>query len=124
MLKIDENESEQKELIQFFPGFEKTILEIKAEIEITQKKVNLEISGLKMRINNLKEITEPKLIQAYQSTRKRYPEGNALCFTLQAKCLECRFAIPRQTESQLEHGALIEYCPGCSRLLTPISCKY
>jgi len=124
MLKIDENESEQKDITNFFPGFEKTILEIKNEVIIAHKKVQTEVDGLKMRLENLIEITEPKLIAAYKSSRKRYAEGNVLCFTQQAKCLECRFAIPRQIESQLENGALIDFCPGCARLLTPLSCKY
>lgn len=134
---IEELQEEMLELMDEIELIEKSILE-KGEFvegssisidEITSESNSI-ISDEKTKISSLEERVISLLDQAchnyktaYLLSNEKHQFKNPLCFVLQDACHVCRYVLNQMQAREIEKGAVTESCPGCGRLITPLSAK-
>lgn len=121
-LLLDEQEkieSELGDLKTFLGGLEKTIFEIKAEIDEASLKLNQEIANSELRIellmNELPADFKSLLIKVSSKNLAHGP------FTRieQGSCYFCRYKISRLDESEIDMLKGLKTCPQCGRIFLP-----
>ncbi len=110
--------NESEEIESFLSGSIESLSEISAEVERDIEEEDNQILILKQRIDNLFDTCPKEMKLAYSDSSKRFAES-PLAFIKGQNCNKCFFAIERNLESQVERASVLEYCPGCGRLLAP-----
>lgn len=122
LLKLEEIETveaEMKDSKTFIDGIEKTIQEIKSEIDVELEKIHQEISNADLRINLLlEELPSDFRLLLTKVSAKNLAHGP---FTRieQGSCYFCRFKISRIEESEIDMQKGLKLCPQCGRIFLP-----
>lgn len=117
--QMEHNQQELKETHTFLEGLEKTLLEIKTEVEEEQAKSQAEIKQLETRIELLKN----ELPHDFKSLLERVSSKNLAMgpFTRieASSCYFCRYKISRIDESEIDMQKSLKTCPQCGRIFLP-----
>ncbi|MCK5074057.1 MAG: hypothetical protein KAQ98_11570 [Bacteriovoracaceae bacterium] len=119
MEKIEILETDVTELEGFLNGSEKTMQEIKTEVESNIRDEQHEIDNYNERVENLLSLIPPQMCAVFKNVNKKYKYKNPLTFVENNTCIQCSFIIERNLSSSIEKGTIIELCPNCERLLIP-----
>lgn len=116
---LDELREKIQDDRQFLQGFEKTLAEIRAEVE-TQ--ANFHRRESEMALAHAQEIAH-KLPsgwpEAYERIAKRQPPHGPFSRIQGFKCAFCHYTVSRPLESEVESQLLLRACPSCGRLFLP-----
>ncbi len=124
--KLDQSEvllEKIRELQVFYAGSEKTLEEIKGEVDkkiIEEKKI---ISNRQLRIDSLLENCHSSVKKIYLDLLLKFKPKSPVSYLIDKKCSGCHMQLDSQTRSSLDEGRSIECCPTCSRLLIPETAK-
>ncbi|MBT3583753.1 MAG: hypothetical protein HN509_02510 [Halobacteriovoraceae bacterium] len=121
MEEVEANNSVVDQNLEFINGLNETLLEIQAEVDQKVSEEDQQVAILKERIENLFGQTDSNFIDCYNSINKKFLYNSPLAFARDKKCSVCQFTITEVLEKSLENGQQLELCPGCSRLLTPMT---
>ena len=123
---MDENEtttSEVKVKEEFLEGSLNSLNLIKADSKVEVEKENSNISVLQERVDSLLDQANAVYKSAYQVSNDSHRYNNPLCFVDNSACHVCRYTLNQVQAQEIEKGTVTESCPGCGRLLTPLSAK-
>lgn len=126
LMLMDEVESIQAELDEkkeFLEGSLKSLKAISSEADLEVVKENETIVSLKERVDALLEQTSSVHKNSYLLSNETHRYNNPLCFVTANACHVCRFTLNQVQAVEIEKGVVTESCPGCGRLLTPLSAK-
>lgn len=117
---LEETISEKEE---FLNGSAKSLELIKVEAEKESLAHKNSIKSLEERVSSLLEQANDNHKVAYEISCKKHKFNNPLCFVVGGSCSICRFTLNQMQSDEVEKGDITESCPGCGRLLTPLSAK-
>ncbi len=120
---LEEQETLQtslKDFESFQEGIQKTILDIKKEVEEKNNIELKEIKNLKEREKNLISILPKEIGAIFLAINKKF-KTNSLAFIEHGKCGVCKMSIPSMVCQEVEHLTTVETCPSCGRILLPSS---
>lgn len=124
LIRQQEIETLIEESKTFLSGFEKTLLEIKAEIdEAIVRHKNLRDQAL-MRAKLLEADLSPDTLRAYRKIAAAKPSHSTFSRIESGHCLFCRSAVSRPVESEVEAQLLLKACSSCGRLFLPHKAVY
>lgn len=117
--EIEANELTISDLKNFLSGLEKTILEIKSEVDQEVSKYHDEIKNLDLRLQSIEsELPEDFKALLTKTLAKNLALGP---FTRieSGSCYFCRYKISRVEESEIDMQKALKTCPQCSRIFLP-----
>ena len=124
--KLEESEhllQEIRDLKSFFEGSEKTLIEIKNEVEKNTTNEKSIIQNRQMRIDSLLDQCHLSVKKIFQELKLTFKEKSPVSYLIDKKCSACHVQLDSITKNSLEEGRSIECCPTCSRLLIPETAK-
>ena len=123
MEKIEEEELKLTELQEFIQGSEEGIQEIQKEVDQDVQKEELEIARYEERTKLLLEKLPSHYIEVFEQAQSKHRFNSPLTFMTTTSCQTCRYQIDNVSRNNIEKGVSVELCPGCGRLLTPLSAR-
>ena len=123
---MDDNENIELEihkLEKFLEGSASTISIIEEEVNADCEKENLEINRYQERIDLLLEALDDKYKKTFITLNNKFRFNSPLALIIGGACSSCRFQVTGLQKEQVEQGRVLEFCAGCSRLLTPYNTK-
>lgn len=123
---LDVEEKTQEELDKaktYFSAIDETIAEIQNEINQVASQEQTEISKYNERITLLLENLSQDTREIYFKAREKHRFNHPATPIMGSGCGVCKYQIPAITRSQVERSEVLEFCPGCSRLLVPLNAK-
>ena len=121
--KSEEMAQESADCQQFLQGSEKTLLQIKEEVQKHIKAEEVIINNRNLRIQSLLDLCQPSLKKMYIEVELRFKNKSPVSFLIEKKCSECHMIADSQLKISLEEGRSLEFCPSCGRLLIPETAK-
>lgn len=107
----------------FLQGSAKSLEAIKEEAIKEKNLHQSKIDSLEERVRLLMEQTGENHRTAYRLSCERHKYNNPLSFVISGSCSVCRYTLNQMQADEIEKGGITESCPGCGRLLTPLSAK-
>lgn len=123
MDEIENLESQLNEKNEFLKGSQNTLKEISNEVEAEIQKEQSHIDSLEERVSSLLDQAGEVHKTAYLLSNEKHKFNDPLCFVESSACHVCRFTLNQMQANEIEKGEVTESCPGCGRLLTPLSAK-
>ncbi|MFT6068516.1 MAG: putative nucleic acid-binding Zn-ribbon protein [Bacteriovoracaceae bacterium] len=121
--EIESLESTIKEKEEFLTGSAKSLKLISDEAEKEKSSHQEAIKSLEQRVSSLLEQAGENHRTAYLLSCQTHKFNNPLCFVSTGSCSVCRYTLNQMQANEIEKGIATESCPGCGRLLTPLSAK-
>ena len=116
-------EASIKEKKVFLEGSAVSLEKIQAEAEKVKLEHKLAIKSLEERVTLLLDQTGENHRAAYLISCQNHKFNNPLCFIIGGSCSVCRFTLNQMQANEIEKGMITESCPGCGRLMSPLSAK-
>lgn len=116
---LESIELELSEKKTFLQGLERTITEIKGEVDVKLAEINHDLANSELRIKLLMD----ELPDSFKSTLLKVTAKNLAHgpFTRidQGSCFFCRYKISRIDESEIDMQKNLKQCPQCGRIFIP-----
>ncbi len=112
-----------KEKEEFLAGSAKSLELISNEADKEKLAHQSKIDSLEQRVSSLLEQADENHRMAYLLSCKTHKFNHPLCFVSTGSCSVCRYTLNQMQANDIEKGFATESCPGCGRLLTPLSAK-
>jgi predicted nucleic acid-binding Zn-ribbon protein len=119
---LDEQERIQQQLEEtktFLHGLEKTITEIKSEVELEVADQKQNLSQAEMRIKLIEEELPSDFKSLLERTLKKNLAHGPFTRNENGSCFFCRFKISKLDESEIDMQKQLKTCPQCSRIFLP-----
>ncbi len=116
---IEESENELSEIQRFQEGLDKTIEEIKAEVDLEITCIDSEIRQLDLRISLLHEVLPENIKSLIDKLLSKNLILGPFTKIDQGSCFFCRFKISRLEESEIDIQKSVKTCQQCSRIFLP-----
>lgn len=123
MEEVEITSGEIKEKEEFLAGSLTSLEKIKDESDLEIKAENDNVQVLQERVDSLLDQADSVHKTAYLLSNEKHRFNNPLCFVDNSACHVCRFTLNQMQANEIEKGTVTESCPGCGRLLTPLSAK-
>ena len=123
MESIESLEEEIQSHEEFLQGSVETLKEIKSEVAGDVEKEEAEIETINKKIRGFFQEIPDNLQESYGKVNEKYLYKKPLSFAINRQCHQCKFDIGGNTQSQVDTGRVLEFCPGCGRLLIPLAAK-
>jgi len=98
-----------------YEGFEKSLLEKKAEMETVTAKAKTALVSLTAEKQRIAEGVDQDFLKKYQAVKKA--RGNAVVELHSGSCSGCHMAIPPQLNIRILKQEEMILCPNCNRIL-------
>jgi predicted nucleic acid-binding Zn-ribbon protein len=121
--EIEVIEAAINEKKEFLSGSAKSLSLISKEADSEKTKHQKQIDSLEGRVELLMEQAGQNHRTAYTLSCERHKFNNPLSFITGGCCSVCRYTINQMQADEIEKGGINESCPGCGRLLTPLSAR-
>jgi len=108
---------------EFLKGSLLSLEKIKKDSEIEIHNEEEKIKVLEERVSSLLSQTGENYRTAYLLSNEKHKFNNPLCFVSNSACHICRYTLNQMQATEIEKGEVTESCPGCGRLITPLSAK-
>lgn len=116
---IDETQKEIEESEEFLKNSKIERSNISNEVSSKVNREEGEIGNFRERIENLLSISDKEAQEAWKSVYKRFKGKSPLAFVQNDTCNRCKYSIRKTLSQAVDKANVIEYCPGCGRLLVP-----
>jgi predicted nucleic acid-binding Zn-ribbon protein len=123
METLDESDKLLMEAKTFLEGSLETLESIGKEVDLEVDQLREKISKLNVEVVGLLGQVSPEYKELFIQTNKKHKYNNPLSFAERGKCHSCQYAIPPVLFEQIERGLVIETCPSCERILTPLGAR-
>lgn len=107
----------------FLDGSQKSLDEIRADVEKNILVEQTSIDNRTLRLNALVDMLHPALRSQYLEISTKFKLKSPVSFLIDKKCSECHMQADATLKSSLEEGRSFEFCPSCGRLLIPETSK-
>ncbi len=124
--KLDESEhilEAIREWKKFHQGSEKTLIEIKNEVDQAVLEEESIIHNRQIRIDSLLDACHVSVKKLYLELENKFKPKSPVSYLIDKKCSGCHMQLDSQMRSALDEGRSVEFCPTCSRLLIPETAK-
>lgn len=119
--RTEELENQKKEVTDFLGNIDQTISDLKGEVSSLTAEETRQIKQYESRIETLLKEVDSSFKDAYNLTLKSFRFKAPITFIMGKKCRECHFEVDEYTRDNVDRNFQIEHCPGCNRLIVPIS---
>ena len=119
--EIESRETELEKLAGFIKGSLTTIEEISEEVEKDNSEQDSKIKTHEERINFLLNECDDYFKKSFIQINEKYRFKNPLTFLSQRKCRECYMEVDETLRDNVDRNLSLEFCPGCGRIVCPIS---
>lgn len=119
---LEQQEKVEQDLVDaktFLSGLDKTIAEIKKEIDEATGGIDQEIRNADLRINLLMDELPQDFKTLLQKVSAKNLAHGPFTRVEQGSCYFCRFKISRLDESEIDMQKGLKTCPQCGRIFLP-----
>lgn len=121
--RLEKIDDEKKDHQEFLKGSISSLLEIKNEVEVANKKYQEQIDNRNKRVNSLLDQCLPTVVTYYLEIEKKFTPKRPVAYLIDKKCSQCHMQQDSTLRLSLEEGRSLETCPTCGRLLIPETAK-
>jgi predicted nucleic acid-binding Zn-ribbon protein len=119
LIRQQELEQEQEDIRTFLGGYEKTLAELRAEIENELTDARLQRDQAMARAKAIKDELPAEWREKYEKVAVQNLAHGPFTRITDTRCFVCQYAISRVVESEVDVQLLLKSCPGCGRLFLP-----
>ncbi len=123
MQTIEDLGEQVAEKEEFLKGSLISLEKIKGDSENEINSEEEKIKVLEERVDSLLSQSGEIYKTGFLLSNEKHRFNNPLCFVSNSACHVCRYTLNQMQASEIEKGVVTESCPGCGRLITPLSAK-
>lgn len=121
MEKIEELSAQVEEGESFASGVVKTREEILGEIDKCRQEQEKNISSLKNRIKDIIQLLPDLVKRKFELINQKHEFKKPISYIDSNSCQECKVGLEKNLIHLVEQGTTVEICPGCQRILSPLT---
>lgn len=119
MEKSEARQSEMADAKTFLQGLEKTLEDIRLEVDGVINEQRIEIARLETRLQLLEAELPDDFKSLLERTKKKNLAMGIFTKNESGSCYFCRFKISKNDESEIDMLKQLKTCPQCSRIFLP-----